>query len=175
MSLIPHLIVGILFAKILVSYMKGDNMRNLIIFIVGICGIFNTLHIGPLPKSIVLSKKQLTCLVDNAYHEAMGEGKVGRLLVTQVVLNRAHVKEESYCSIVYAHKQFSWTLAKRKHISPEIRKKLEYEIIELLHDIAEIPSDLKDATYFHTTSIKPYWVKTQQYLGTYKNHRFYSK
>jgi len=149
-------------------------MRNLIIFIVGICGFLNTMHVGFLPKMIVLSKKQMTCLVDNAYHEAMGEGKIGRLLVTQVVLNRAYIKEESYCAIVYAHKQFSWTLEKRRNISFEIRKKLEYEIIELLHNITEIPEELRDATYFHTTSIKPSWSRKQPYLGTYKNHQFYA-
>lgn len=149
-------------------------MRSLIVFVFGILFALNTVHVALMPAFVSITKKQLTCLVDNAYHEAMAEGKLGRLLVTQVVLNRAKLKEESYCSIVYAHKQFSWTLTKRKSIKPELRKKLEYEVIELLHGIVKIPDGFKEATYFHTTSVNPYWSKKIAYVGTHRNHRFYA-
>ena len=149
-------------------------MRSLIVFVFGILFTLNTVHVAAMPAFVSITKKQLTCLVDNAYHEAMAEGKLGRLLVTQVVLNRAKLKEESYCSIVYAYKQFSWTLAKRKSIKPELRKKLEYEVLELLHNMVKIPEDFKAATHFHTISVKPDWSKKIAYAGTHKNHRFYA-
>ncbi len=171
----PHVIVGILFAKKTVSYMKGDNMRNLIILMFSLCFTMNTIHAGIVPKFVKIEKKQLTCLVENAYHEAMGEGKVGRLLVTQVVLNRAREFNQDYCSVIYAYKQFSWTLFKKKQIDKKIRKVLEYEILVLLHSKRELPRRFLEATHFHTTAVKPYWASTKQYLGTYKNHKFYVK
>ncbi len=150
-------------------------MRNLIILIFGVCFTLNTIHAALVPKIVKIEKKQLNCLVENAYHEAMAEGKVGRLLVTQVVLNRAKSANKDYCNIVYAYKQFSWTLSKKKKIDKKLRKLLEYEILVLLHSKSELPKRFLDATHFHTIAIRPYWASTKQYLGTYKNHKFYAK
>lgn len=120
----------------------------------------------------LLSEKQLDCLIKNAYHEANGEGRTGRLLVTQVVFNRT--TDENFCKTIYDRKQFSWTSKKAKQIPTIDYNKISLEIQELFYGFTEIPKGLKKATYFHTTAVKPYWAKAFTKVGVWKNHVFYA-
>ena len=117
--------------------------------------------------------KDLDCLVVNAFHEAMGEGKIGRLLVTQVVMNRAERASKSFCEIVFEANQFSWTLSKRKHIPIEVYHNLASEIHELYNNKSIIPIDFYDVTHFHEVKVNPYWSKKLVRVGVHKQHVFY--
>ena len=120
-----------------------------------------------------IAKEELDCLVINAYHEAMGEGRLGRLLVTQVVINRAERASKSFCEIIFQANQFSWTSSKRKEIPKEVYYNLAFEAYELYNNKSIIPIDFYDITHFHEVRIKPYWAEKLIQVGTYKQHVFY--
>ena len=120
-----------------------------------------------------LSKKELECLVNNAYHEAYGEGSIGMLLVTQVVFNRVKKSSKSACQVIYANNQFSWTDKKHKKISKQTFKELEYLVLSLYYNSNKVPSKFRNAMYFHNTSVKPTWSRKFVKLGNHRNHVFY--
>ena len=51
------------------------------------------------------------CLALNIYHEARGEGVLGKQLVAQVTMNRVNhgCFPDDVCGVVRQHRQFSWT------------------------------------------------------------------
>lgn len=61
-----------------------------------------------------LSEREQFCLQKNIYHEAATEPLSGMIAVAQVTGNRVESKHRGtdFCSVVYARKQFSWTLDK---------------------------------------------------------------
>jgi N-acetylmuramoyl-L-alanine amidase len=126
-----------------------------------------------LPNVKRIATEELDCLIINAYHEARGEGKVGRLLVTQVVMNRAEKASKSFCEIVFQPKQFSWTLSKRQQVPQEVYHNLAFEIYELYHNKSTIPADFHDVTHFHEVKVSPYWSKKLVKIGTHNQHVFY--
>lgn len=119
-----------------------------------------------------LTAKQMKCMVDNAFHEAYAEGKLGRQIVMKVVLNRA-VGSEDICEKVYAPKQFSWTSFKKKKFSEKIGRELAAEVEEVYYGFAKIPEEFLNATHFHVLKVKPVWRKSFKKLGVWKNHIFY--
>ena len=98
--------------------------------------------------------KDLDCLVVNAFHEAIGEGKIGRLLVTQVVMNRAERASKSFCEIVFQPKQFSWTLGKIKKVPEEVYHNLAFEIYELYNNKKVLFPELVVKALYLTMAIK---------------------
>ena len=126
------------------------------------------------PNKPVIAAKQLKCLVRNAYYEAGNQGTVGRLLVTQVVINRAKANKESFCKTIYKPKQFSWTLFRVKPIPKSEYNRTENEILRLLKREISVPFAFRHATHYHEKSIRPYWAKAEIRIGKYKDHIFYS-
>lgn len=120
-----------------------------------------------------LPKKQLNCLVDNAYHEARGEGTLGILLVSQTVLNRAKEKKKSICETVYASKQYSWTSKSNTKIPLKERERLQRILVLFSKGLLAVPQRFRDAYYFHHIEVKPYWSKNFIKCGKWKNHVFY--
>lgn len=112
---------------------------------------------------------QLMCLTLNAFYEAMGEGRVGRQQVTQVVFNRT--TNGDYCKTVYAPSQFSWTSTKKAGIPKDLNHKLRLEVLSLYYGLDEVP--FKTATHFHTKRVKPAWRKSFTKLGAHGAHIFY--
>lgn len=123
-------------------------------------------------KSIM--DEQVQCMVENAFHEARGEGTLGRQLVMQVVLNRASSMFD-LCNQVYRHKQFSWTLSKKKAMPEKMMDALKIEFKQLCKDPTVIPEQFRRATHYHTHAVKPVWRKRLKRLGAFKNHIFYRK
>lgn len=54
---------------------------------------------------------ELYCLVQNVYHEARGESKLGQIAVAYVTINRAKTPgfPSTICGTVWQKGQFSWT------------------------------------------------------------------
>ena len=128
------------------------------------------------PSFTNLPKSELKCLIDNAFYEARGEGHVGMLLVTQVVLNRAKQSNENYCTVIYKKYQFSWTAMKRlKKIPAETNREIERLVTMVHYGLVDhlIPNHLKSALFYHATYVKPYWSKKFDKLGYWGNHVFY--
>lgn len=123
-----------------------------------------------------LAKRELKCLVDNAFYEARGEGMVGMLLVTKVVSNRAKQSKESYCTTIYKRNQFSWTLMRDlRKIPDKNRKEIEYLVTMVHYGVIDhiLPKHLSSALFYHADHVRPSWSKTYKKLGKWKNHVFY--
>lgn len=66
-------------------------------------------------RVVNLSSREFNCLAYNIFYEAGVEDFAGKIAVAQVSNNR--LKTDRYsnmCEVVYAHKQFSWTLSPDK-------------------------------------------------------------
>lgn len=118
--------------------------------------------------------REVICLAENIYHEARSESINGQVAVAQVTLNRVKSKafKSSICGVVYEKAQFSWTLNKFTKIKD--LKAWEHSKIlakAVLDGYARIPHF--NALYYHTKSIKPYWIKDKTVIATIGAHVFY--
>lgn len=139
--------------------------------------LVGTLGIGTLAPVIPVEARytDIECLARNIYHEARGEPLEGQIAVAQVTLNRVQSPgyHNSVCGVVYAHRQFSWTLDKRKQVrdAKAWRAALDVSRAVLTKAVA-LPEFA--ATHFHTKQVKPRWAKTKTRVAVIGNHIFYS-
>jgi spore germination cell wall hydrolase CwlJ-like protein len=115
----------------------------------------------------------IACLAKNIYHEARGESLHGQIAVAQVTLNRvASGKfQRNICSVVYAPKQFSWTIGPRKKIKDTKAWEASVAVATaVLTKSIHLP-DFK-ALYFHTKQVNPGWNRSV--LAVIGNHIFYA-
>jgi spore germination cell wall hydrolase CwlJ-like protein len=126
---------------------------------------------------IDFNKADVDCLAKNIYNEARGQSYLGKVAVAQVTLNRLNKNNwgNSICSVVMSHGQFSWTLLKRKrkYAGEEWESSLQVANDVLVDNIRFI--GLENATYYHSGTKKPYWVKSVNYIAKIDDHMFYSK
>lgn len=100
-------------------------------------------------------KRQVDCLIKNAYFEARGEPKRGQVAVIYTTLNRASSGKfpNDLCRVVYQPNQFSWTSNRNKAIK---EKDVYEDVKDTVHEV--LKGQHKDITqgalYFHTNSIK---------------------
>jgi spore germination cell wall hydrolase CwlJ-like protein len=121
------------------------------------------------------STKDIECLAKNIYHESRGESLHGKIAVAQVTINRVNSKlfHNTVCGVVYAHRQFSWTLDKTKRVRDTKAWQSALEISRaVLTQTVALPNFT--ATHFHTRQVKPYWAKTKTRVAVIGNHIFYS-
>lgn len=112
----------------------------------------------------------MACLVKNAFYEANTEGPQGRMLVTQVVLNRGRPSDA--CKTIFSPRQFSWTSVKQKDVPFELVSTLEREVLQVISGMGLPMFAL--ATHYHNISVKPSWAERLSFLGRYGNHLFYN-
>lgn len=117
------------------------------------------------------------CLTKNIYYEAGVERAEGKYAVAHVTINRLKTGQwgNNICSVVYAKKQFSWTLQKKL---PKPNPKLWAESREIATNVlngARV-SGLKNSLYYHADYIKtPKWVDFKHEVGKIGQHIFYNK
>jgi N-acetylmuramoyl-L-alanine amidase len=139
--------------------------------------LVGTLGTGTLAQTtpVEASSQDIKCLARNIYHEARGEPLEGQLAVAQVTLNRVQSPRyhNTVCGVVYAYKQFSWTLDKHKRVrdAKAWRSALDVSRAVLTKSV-HLPEFR--ATHFHTLQVKPYWAKTKTRVAVIGNHVFYS-
>lgn len=125
------------------------------------------------PPPPAYSTAEFKCMVDNLYHEARGEGVLGLSAVASVVMNRATATGQDVCSVVYKHKQFSWT-----HSPKPIASKDNLHNIFVVANKA-LSGTLTDvtqgATHYHATHVKPKWAKAMRKVVIINNHIFYKE
>ena len=135
-----------------------------------------TLHNAPLhPEPLRYTEQELECLALNVYHEARGEKLQGRLLVTQVVLNRSKTRKLSFCETVYQKKQFSWTNSGVRKVEKEVLHRYYKEAVGLLYGFHSVPEEFQNVEYYHTTAVKPVWRHALTRVGVVGQHIFYSR
>lgn len=128
-------------------------------------------------EQIKWTKKDLDCLTKNIYYEASGEDSQGKFAVGHVTVNRLKTGYwgNSICKVVYAKKQFSWTLAK-KLPRPDSQVWAESEAIARKVLAGHRVRGLTRSLYYHAIYIKdPKWADTRYEAGQIGNHIFYNR
>ena len=127
-------------------------------------------------------KNQITCLADNIYFEARGEGYEGWKAVASVTMNRYKHKAypKSVCDVVYQKRnnicQFSWVCGKPKmnHRSTKIYQEI-YDLA--FHSyIGNMKDPTNGALFYHTTAIskkKLGLIRQTKLTKQIGNHIFY--
>lgn len=125
-----------------------------------------------------VTPKEFHCLVKNIFHESGVESKYGKIAVAQVTLNRLKTGRwgKDICSVVYAKKQFSWTINKKnRDLTP--KGKLWEESVEVakLFVNGKRVSGLENSHFYHTDYIRrPYWADPSKKVLVVGQHIFYS-
>lgn len=118
--------------------------------------------------------QQVTCLTKNAYYEARGQSKAGKIAVMHVVMNRTRDSRFPItpCKVVQqrqkGHCQFSWVCTG----SSGIHEKQVYNDLQglarLVYD-GEIHDNTNGAKFFHNVNVHPNWrgCKTTTKIGAH--------
>ena len=128
---------------------------------------------------LAISEEEKKCLAKNIFFEAGVEPPEGKIAVAQVTINRLESGRwgDNVCSVVYARKQFSWTLDKKK-VNEKPSGPLWKETIIALEKFLEGKRvyGLEQSKHYHATYIeKPYWSKKKEVISTIGRHVFYMK
>jgi N-acetylmuramoyl-L-alanine amidase len=128
-------------------------------------------------EAINYTKNDVECLTRNIYYEAGVEDERGKYAVGHVTVNRLKTGRwgNTICQVVYAPKQFSWTLSKQLG-RPDRALWAKSEIIARRVLDGSRVRGLTKSLYYHAVYIKdPNWVDPQAELGQIGNHVFYSR
>jgi spore germination cell wall hydrolase CwlJ-like protein len=128
-------------------------------------------------EQVRYTKNDVDCLTKNIYYEARGEDHRGKLAVGNVTVNRLKTGYwgNTICKVVYAKKQFSWTLAK-KLPRPDSKGWAESEEVARKVLAGHRLRGLQRSLYYHAIYIKdPKWADTNHEAGQIGNHVFYNR
>ena len=119
--------------------------------------------------------KEVECLAENIYREAPEESYEGQLAVATVTMNRLRNKEfpKTVCGVVYQPGQFSWTYIKKLSPHNEMLYEKARQIAEdVLYNGKRLLS-IRNALYFHNTTVTPKWIVGMHVVQQIGNHIFY--
>ena len=125
------------------------------------------------------ANREQHCLIENAIFEAIGEGKKGMQLATEVALNRVDSNYRgagSFCKVVFDPHQFSWTSIPEEHRYPyteeEYRQAAQVVLSVVYEEVDRIlPSHIRhylnveDATDLS-------WYDPSKVIYQHRNHQF---
>lgn len=112
------------------------------------------------------------CLALNVYYEARGEPWEGQVAVAKVTMTRAAREDKNVCEVVYAKKQFSWTLKKQK--APEGIAWINARAVARRALTGRLKYDPSwGATHYHATYVKPKWSRSMKLASVVGRHKFY--
>lgn len=123
------------------------------------------------------TRSDLDCLTKNIYYEAGVEDRRGKMAVAHVTINRLRTGYwgNSICRVVYARKQFSWTMLK-KLPQPNAQLWAESEAVARKVLDGYRVRGLAQSLYYHATYIKePNWADPRNQAGQIGNHVFYNR
>lgn len=117
--------------------------------------------------------EDLQSLALNVYHEARGESRSGRVAVAEVTIQRAAERGTSIHHEVWRKGQFSWTEHKQaKARGHAWRQAIHVAKLAMFNEMAGRKPDVV-ATFYHSTSVRPYWAKEFERVAVIGNHVFY--
>ena len=135
---------------------------------------------------MILSTAML-CIALNIYHEARSEPIAGQHAVAQVTMNRAGRDPNKVCDVVFQPHQFSWanpltTVSKlerarraQKFVPKEsaawnMARTIAFHTVQ-----GNVQDFTKGATFYHTTSVRPFWRKSLErvFIAGVGRHLFY--
>ena len=128
-------------------------------------------------EHINYTKNDLECLTRNIYYEAGVEDHRGKFAVANVTINRLKTGYwgNTVCKVVYAKKQFSWTLAKKL---PRPNSQLWSESEKIARKVLTgyRVRGLQKSLYYHAVYIKdPTWADPKHEAGQIGTHVFYNR
>jgi len=128
-------------------------------------------------EQIKYTEHDLNCLTKNIYYEAGVESTVGKFAVAHVTVNRLKTGYwgNSICAVVYAKKQFSWTLAKKL---PKPNSQLWADSEDIARKVlsGHRVRGLTQSLFYHAIYIQdPHWADTRHEAGQIGNHVFYNR
>jgi spore germination cell wall hydrolase CwlJ-like protein len=130
-----------------------------------------------IPAKIRLSSGDLSCLAKNIFHEAGVEPYIGKVAVAQITYNRVKSGRwgDTFCKVVYAKKQFSWTLIpiNQREVPHGPRWHSSIEAAKSFLRGTRV-ANLEKANHYHATYISPYWNKSMKKSATVGQHVFYA-
>lgn len=120
-------------------------------------------------------EKEVECLTKNIYYEAPDESYEGKLAVATVTMNRAKHREfpKTVCGVVYQRGQFSWTAGKRPPHGSKVYQEARRIAIDVIFHNKRLES-IKNALYFHNTTVVPKWSATMFPIQRIGGHIFYA-
>ena len=126
---------------------------------------------------ISLSPEEKNCLALNVYHEAKHEPYIGKIAVIQVTHHRVlkNMRGSTYCEVVFAPHQFSWTQIKK--MRNELPKGQQWESSKHAVDMFTrgVRTTLNTSDHYFADYIqKPEWARSMQYDGQVAKHVFYT-
>jgi spore germination cell wall hydrolase CwlJ-like protein len=129
-------------------------------------------------------RRNVECLARNVYYEARGEPPEGQYAVAEVTMNRKASRRypATVCAVVHEKRwdaireryvgAFSWT---EFYSVPEPAGEAWAFAQKVAEDVyyRRTPPRVDGATYYHATSIKPSWARTQKRVARIGRHVFY--
>jgi spore germination cell wall hydrolase CwlJ-like protein len=115
----------------------------------------------------------VVCMTTLLYHEARGTDDLRtKLLVAEVVLNRADHRVENVCEVIYppGSKQFH---APKQAPMREKAAKEQAKALSILILSGIMPMPGTPANYFHDTSVRPSWSRKFSRVEQSENLIFY--
>ena len=125
-------------------------------------------------KIVFKDKKEFDCLVDNVFYEAGNQPYIGKIAVLQTVLNRAETGKwgYSFCNVIYANKQFSWTSKKQKKPSGSDWESSKNAVKAFVNGTRV--KNLENVKHYHADYVSPYWKHSMRQTAIVGNHIFYA-
>ena len=119
---------------------------------------------------IDLPPAELRCLEAAIHHEAKGESLAGKLMVGNVVLNRAASPQypKSVCAVVKQRKQFSWYKGNDAVLDAAVSHETKLAAREA------IATQRDNVLFFHATYVAPKWSQHLKPRFIIGNHIFYA-
>lgn len=127
---------------------------------------------------VKLTKQDKECLAKNIMQEAGVESYVGKIAVGHVTMNRVQSSKwgKNVCSVVYARKQFSWTISKKKKYE-KLKGPLWEESLKAAEDItkgARVNTIPNNTLWYHTDYVNPRWANPKKKVDKIGQHIFYN-
>lgn len=119
---------------------------------------------------IDLPPAELRCLEAAIHHEAKGESLAGKLMVGNVVLNRAASPQypKSVCAVVKQRKQFSWYKGNDAVLDAVVSHETKLAAREAM------ATQRDNVLFFHATYVAPKWSQHLKPRFIIGNHIFYA-
>jgi len=128
-------------------------------------------------ERIKYTSPDIDCLTKNISYEAGVENRTGKYAVAHVTVNRVKSGRwgHTICEVVYAKKQFSWTLKKKLH-KPDAQLWVESKEVAINVLNGSRVKGLGRSMFYHADYIKtPEWVDRNHYIGQIGQHKFYNQ
>ena len=139
---------------------------------------FKHIRLYNLHNKSYISKTEFDCLAKNVYWEAKFEPLIGQIGVANVTHNRLKSGKwgKTFCNVVYASKQFSWTnIPKMRYGIPKGKQWERAKHSAKLFLNGTRVSNLEKVQHYHATYVNPKWADSMTKKAIIGHHIFYVK